>query len=362
MTTNTVLISQVTHKGPRPEHRALVKSHVMRESQKKRKEAKKQQQQQQQWKRTCASPTSQDELLRGTKSGVADFAAVKLDNPSKSSYLGCGQRLSDTTALNTNDGISIPIDAGSCSFVDDSFSFDSLDVQPASRFEDLTLDGVDFDAPSFAPEQGHKEPQPFATKNMPSHSQRYQQQWLGEYLDSIYAHFDKLDRTSESHVLDVEHSEVFLDSDIWTQQLHAPYGRFTLDPSWILDNASERLSEGYAHCRLTLSPIPHGVCIQLTTPDVSSFYLTHPELAIEDPSKFWESRHAVPNSRVLIGCVMLFCIYRATIESTIDDGSDYFTRHILSLINRCLARSESGLSEDDMAVIFSVCMHEVCHG
>lgn len=287
---------------------------------------------------------------------------MKLDAPSKPSYLGCEQQLSDTTALNTNDNLSVVSDAGVYRFVDDSFSFDGLDAQATPRFEDLTPDGVNFDAPSRAAEKHHKIPLHFATQTIPSHSQRDQQQWLGAYLESIYAHFAKLDQTYESYALNVEHSGDFLDLDVWTQQAHTPCGGYFLDPSWILDNVSERLSEGYDHCKFPLSPFPRGVWIELTTPDVSSFYMTHPELATEDPSTFWESRHAAPNSKVLIGCVMLFCIYRATIGSTMDEGNDYFTSHILSLINRCLARSESGLSEDEMAIVFSVCMYEVCHG
>lgn len=87
--------------------------------------------------------------------------------------------------------------------------------------------------------------------------------------------------------------------------------------------------------------------------------MAHPDLAIEKPTNFLGSIQSPPNSKILIGSVLLYCSYKAAMPITVDDDQDHFASHIISLIDKYLACSEPMLSDDDIAIVVSACMFEV---
>ncbi|PVI04800.1 hypothetical protein DM02DRAFT_651241 [Periconia macrospinosa] len=311
----------VTHKGPRPEHRGLVKSHVMRESQKKRKQAK---QLQQRKRKLSSSHSNQAAEERFTIS-----ESSKQNSILSSTDVQVGGRTEEYSNI------------------------EDVETSSCSEWGSATVDSG-IGSPCYTSKRKMNSYQSFYTRSKDSDLQHRQLKWLSKYLDNMYAQASNQDPTSKSQLLGFDHDKATssphygIEFDIIDNPAHQVcsfYDEYLEDPSWVLNNVYERLNKGYAHY-------------------VSTFFTAHPEVALEDPYKFWESTHAIANSKALIGSVLLYRAYRAATKGPGDCeyDHDYFTSHILYIINRCVEQTDSDLSEEDIAIVISVCMYENVRG
>ncbi|CAI6336425.1 unnamed protein product [Periconia digitata] len=297
----------VTHNGPRPEHRGLVKSHVMRESQKKRKEAKQQQ--------------------HARKSKLSLFAPKvekrKVDAMSgeEDSALSSGKLKPD---VNTN-----------CYFSKNGTNADNNSSFPRAVISN-------YDSPHYESKMELSNFQMVPRRSFALAIQNNQKKkWLRVYLTSVYAQSSKIHQEPEPHTSELDPGEHLYSGNIESQQPHPCPTGCVPDLSWILENVSERLSEIYAHY-------------------ATSFYKAHPENAFEDPTRFWDSEHTPANSKILVGSVLLYSMYKFATSN--DDHQDHFTGYVLELVNKSMMITDGGLSEDDIAFIMSVCMYENFRG
>ncbi|KAF2641834.1 hypothetical protein P280DRAFT_516856 [Massarina eburnea CBS 473.64] len=315
----------VTHKGARPEKKELVKSHVMRESQRKRREAKQHRQQD----HNVLHPPPQPHSGSGDQGPDSRmFVPAQLSLPFHTI-------LPRTHPAGLTDG-----DADSNGKLDTS-----LIVRPLARVSP---------SPSNAGDRGSNVPCRISKTTDSRGERRYRRQ-VGALVSAVFSEMFSSESFGRERVTSDQpsHSDTppqYDHSTALTQQppipsISTPTEFKFLDPSWLPGSLFDRMSE-------------------LCNYYGSTLFIEQPGYTSNEPINYWPQVAATGNDHIILvsAAALLYCAYRDTAKSIPSNDDDYFKDCILGLINKALENPETAVSDDTIAAVLSVCMYENVRG
>ncbi|KAF2726758.1 hypothetical protein EJ04DRAFT_570977 [Polyplosphaeria fusca] len=306
----------VTHKGARPEKSELVKSHVMRESQRKRREAKHRRNRLSPGSRETTTPPDTSDPSALVPTTTDSVGVLTLPRQSETSLFDFSPFDDNESSREGMHAGPSPIDYNLLNFVEPPALGDVGDIR--FTFND--------DIAS-----------PFRPASATTTNSNTLQAFVGHFgaLQSIVP-------TADHHAYASD--QLFAPLILQPSLLHTTLSEQNSpsDPAWMRESLFERVVEVAAY---------YG----------NTYLVERPGYPPVNPCMFWQQM-ALSNPRVLLTCALFYCAYRDVVRGETGDDHHYFKAKALQLINDAMQDPRTAVADDNISSVLGLTMYENIHG